>query len=116
VAHAIVDALLTAAGLGDIGSNFGVDRPEFKGASGEVFLAETLRMISQAGFSVSNVSVQIVGDKPKIGPRRAELEKRLSEALNAPVSVAATTTDGLGFLSDARGVAAVATALLAQRS
>ena len=116
VAHAVVDALLTAAGLGDIGSNFGVDRPEFKGASGEVFLNETLRMVSEAGFSVSNVSVQIVGDKPKVGPRRAELEKRLSEVLNAPVSVAATTTDGLGFLSDARGVAAVATALLAQRS
>jgi 2-C-methyl-D-erythritol 4-phosphate cytidylyltransferase/2-C-methyl-D-erythritol 2,4-cyclodiphosphate synthase len=116
VAHAIVDALLTAAGLGDIGSNFGVDRPEFKGASGEVFLSETLRMISAAGFTVSNVSVQIVGDKPKVGPRRAELENRLSGLLNAPVSVAATTTDGLGFLSDARGVAAVATALLAARS
>lgn len=116
VAHAIVDALLTAAGLGDIGSNFGVDRPQFKGASGEVFISETLSMIKSAGFEVSNIAVQIVGDKPKVGPRRAELEARLSEVIGAPVSVAATTTDGLGFLSDARGVAAVATALLKVRS
>ena len=112
IAHAIVDALLSAAGLGDIGSNFGVDRPEFAGASGEVFISETLRLITAKGFEVENVAVQVVADKPKIGPRRVELETRLSQLLGARVSVGATTTDGLGFLADSRGVAAVATALL----
>ena len=112
VAHAIVDALLSAAGLGDIGTNFGVDRPEFRGASGEIFIAETLRLIAAAGFLPVNVSVQIVGDKPKVGPRRLELQQRLSSLVGAPVSVLATTTDGLGFLADSKGVAAVATALV----
>ena len=112
IAHAIVDALLSAAGLGDIGSNFGVDRPEFAGASGEVFIAETLKMLSAKGFAVQNVAVQVVGDKPKIGPRRQELESKLTAVVGARVSVGATTTDGLGFLADSRGVAAVATALL----
>ena len=116
IAHAIVDALLGAAGLGDIGSNFGVDRPEFAGASGETFLRATLELVAAAGFVVGNVSVQVVADKPKIGPRRAELEQKLSEVLGAKVSVAATTTDGLGFLADSKGVAAVATALLRERS
>lgn len=112
IAHAIVDALLSAAGLGDIGSNFGVDRPEFAGASGELFISETLRLIAAKGFEVENVAVQVIADKPKIGPRRAELEARLSQLVGARVSVGATTTDGLGFLADSRGVAAVATALL----
>lgn len=112
IAHAIVDALLGAAGLGDIGSNFGVDRPEYSGAAGDVFLRATLELISAAGFAPVNVSVQVIADKPKIGPRRAELESRLTQLIGAPVSVSATTTDGLGFLADARGVAAVATALL----
>ena len=112
IAHAIVDALLSAAGLGDIGSNFGVDRPELAGASGEVFISETLKLIAAKGFSVENVAVQVIADKPKIGPKRSELEARLSEIVGAKVSVGATTTDGLGFLADSRGVAAVATALL----
>ena len=116
VAHALVDALLSAAGLGDIGKVFGVDRPEFSDASGESFLVETLRMLSDTGFEPVNATVQIVGDKPKVSPRRTELEQRLSELLNCPVSVGATTTDGLGFLSDSRGVAAVATALIRTRS
>lgn len=115
VAHAIVDALLSAAGLGDIGSNFGVDRPEFAGAAGELFISETLKMLSAKNFFVTNVSVQVIADKPKIGPRRAELEGHLSGLIGAPVSVAATTTDGLGFLADSRGIAAVATALLNER-
>lgn len=116
IAHAIVDALLGAAGLGDIGSNFGVDRPEFAGASGETFLTATLELVAAAGLEVGNVSVQVIADKPKIGPRRAELEEKLSGVLGAKVSVSATTTDGLGFLADSKGVAAVATALLRERS
>jgi 2-C-methyl-D-erythritol 4-phosphate cytidylyltransferase/2-C-methyl-D-erythritol 2,4-cyclodiphosphate synthase len=116
VAHAIVDALLGAAGLGDIGSNFGVDRPEYSGAAGKVFIRGALELIGKAGYEPVNVSVQVIADKPKIGPRRLELEAQLSELVGAPVSVLATTTDGLGFLADARGVAAVATALLRERS
>ena len=112
MAHAIVDAMLSAAQLGDIGSNFGVDRPEFAAASGEVFLKGALELIRDAGFALVNVSVQVVADRPKIGPHREELQARLSQLLSAPVSVSATTTDGLGFLADARGVGCVATALL----
>lgn len=112
MAHAIVDAMLSAAQLGDIGSNFGTDRPEFAAASGEVFLAGALTLIRSAGYHLVNVSVQVVADRPKIGPRREELQARLSGLLAAPVSVAATTTDGLGFLADSRGVGCVATALI----
>jgi len=115
VAHAVVDALLAAASLGDIGSIFGVDRKEYRGASGELFLTETVKLLNAAGFEPANVAVQVVADKPKIGPRRAELEARLSQIVGAPVSVLATTTDGLGFLADARGVAAVATSLVRMR-
>lgn len=116
VAHAIVDSLLSAAGLGDIGSNFGVDRTEYAGASGERFIVETLKLLSAAGLVPSNVAVQIVAEKPKISPRRQEMEQRLSEIVGAPVSVLATTTDGLGFLADSRGIAAVATALVRSQS
>ena len=116
VAHAIVDSLLSAASLGDIGSNFGVDRDEYAGASGERFLQETLRLLAEGGLVPVNVAVQIVAEKPKIGPRRQEMERRLSEIVGAPVSVLATTTDGLGFLADSRGIAAVATALVRSQS
>ena len=115
VAHAIVDALLSAAGLGDIGSNFGVDRPEFRGASGEVFISGALELLAAHDYEPVNVSVQIVADRPKIGPRRTELEQKLSGLVGARVSVLATTTDGLGFLADSKGVAAVATALIRKR-
>jgi len=115
ISHAIVDALLSAAKLGDIGSNFGVDRPEYSGASGEVFISGALKLLYEAGFEPVNVAVQVIADKPKIGPRRQELERKLSALLSAPVSVGATTSDGLGFLSDSRGVAAVATALIRAR-
>lgn len=114
VSHAIVDALLSAAGLGDIGSNFGVDRPEFSGANGKVFLEGALELISQAGFRVENVAVQIIGNRPKVAPHRAAVEAALQAILGAPVSLGATTTDGLGFLGNSEGVAAVATALLAK--
>ncbi|MEY4366878.1 MAG: hypothetical protein RLZ28_293 [Actinomycetota bacterium] len=112
VAHAIVDALLAAAGMGDIGSNFGVDRPEFAGASGQVFLTATVAKLAEAGYKVVNVSVQIIGNRPKVGPNRAATEAELSRLVEAPVTVGATTTDGLGFLGNTEGVAAVANALL----
>lgn len=112
IAHAMVDALLSAAGLGDIGSNFGVDRPEFAGASGEVFLRKTVELLGQSGLEPVNVSVQLIGNKPKLSPRRLELETRLGSIIGAPVSVSATTTDGIGFLGSDEGLAAIATSLV----
>ena len=114
VSHAIVDALLSAAGLGDIGVNFGVDRPEFAGANGRVFIEATLKLLAQNGFAVRNVAVQIIGNRPKVAPMRSEVEAVLTEIVGAPVTLGATTTDGLGFLGNDEGVAAVATALIAQ--
>jgi 2-C-methyl-D-erythritol 4-phosphate cytidylyltransferase/2-C-methyl-D-erythritol 2,4-cyclodiphosphate synthase len=112
VAHAIVDSLLSAAQLGDIGSNFGVDRPEFAGASGEVFLKATLELLRAENFEPVNVSVQLIGNRPKLAPRRLEVESHLGAIIGAPVSVSATTTDGMGFLGSDEGLAAVATSLV----
>ena len=115
-AHAICDALFSAAGLGDLGSNFGVDDPKYQGASGETLLKEALKKITSAGYEIGNVSVQIVCNKPKIGPRRAEAIKALSKALGgAEVSVSATSTDGLGFTGQGLGISALATALLIEK-
>ena len=112
VIHAIVDAMLQAAQLGDLGTHFGVDRKEFEGADSAVFVAHTLELLAHHGFSVSSVSVQVVAAAPKIGPRRREAEEALTSLVGAPVSLSATTTDGLGFTGRGEGVLAIATAVL----
>ena len=116
-AHAICDALLSAADLGDLGSNFGVSDSKYKGATGAQMLSESLAKVVAAGFEIENVSVQIVGNRPKIAPKRAQAISALSKALaGAKVSLSATSTDGLGFTGEGKGLSAIATALLISKS
>lgn len=112
-AHAVCDSILIATGIGEMGSVFGTDLPQWRGASGTALIAEAVRLARAGGWQILNVSVQIIGQRPRFSPRKAEAEAAMSAAVGAPVSVSATTSDRLGFTGSEEGLAAIATALVA---
>jgi len=114
VTHALIDAVLGAAGLGDIGSLFPSDSSTPEGISSRELLVDALVRVREAGYSVVNADCVLIGEQPRIAERRAEMESKLSDAVGAPISVRATTTDRLGFTGRGEGLAAQAIALISR--